>query len=104
MGGACVAAPHAVLDLIGGPDRDDELTLVVARVLGLRLVAQAAADLVVGDRVGRRLRALGVAVDLTHAASMLPVAARCPEHRRSALVSAAAAAATAALDLRPRRA
>jgi hypothetical protein len=95
-GALCLAAPRAVLAAIGGPDRDDPVTEVVARVLGGRLVLQAAADLVLGARA----RGVGAAVDLTHAASMVPVAIRWREHRRTALVSASVATATAALDLR----
>jgi len=96
LGGACLLRPDHVLDVIGGADRDDPLARLVARVLGGRLVLQAGADLV----LGRRTRGIGVAVDLAHAGSMLPVAARWPAHRRTALVSAATAAAMALLDLR----
>lgn len=97
IGSACVAFPAQVLAAVGGPDRDDRHTQTVARVLGGRLLAQSAADLALGPRT-RRLEAT---VDLVHAASMLPIAMWWPAHRRTALVSAAAAAFTAALDLRP---
>jgi hypothetical protein len=96
LGGACLVVPGGVLALVGGPDRDDQTTRLVARLLGGRLVVQAGADLAFGQRT----RGLDVVVDLAHAASMLPAAARWPAHRRTALVSAAAAAGTAVLDLR----
>jgi hypothetical protein len=96
FGGACLVAPARVLDVVGGPDRHDPTVRLVARVLGGRLVLQGCGDLV----LGRRTRVLGVVVDLTHAASMLPVAARWSEHRRTATVSAALASVVALLDLR----
>jgi hypothetical protein len=99
LGTACVAAPGPVLDVIGGADRDDQRTRTVTRVLGGRLVLQAAADL----GFGARTRRLDVAVDLSHAASMMPVAAIWPSHRRTALASAALATSIAVLDLRAPR-
>jgi hypothetical protein len=93
-----VARPQGVLEVIGGRDRSDPTTQAVTRLLGARLLLQASAD-VAG---GRRTRALDVVVDLTHAASMVPVAVVWPDHRRTALVSAAAACAIAAVDLRAR--
>jgi hypothetical protein len=83
-----------MLALAGGPDRDDPTTQVVARVLGGRLVVQAAADLA----LGRRTRGVDIVIDLTHAASMIAVALRWPEHRRSAVASAAVATSVAVLD------
>jgi hypothetical protein len=100
LGAACVTQPGRVLAVIGGPDRDDASTRTVVRVLGGRLVAQAAADLVVGPRTRR----LDLVVDLTHAATMIAAAWRWPEHRRSASLRAGAAAATALLDAGGRRA
>jgi hypothetical protein len=94
LGGVCLAAPVEVLALVGGPDRSDPRTALVTRVLGGRLVLQGIADLA----WGRRTREAGVAVELTHAASMLPVAALWPAHRRTALWSAVAATATALLE------
>ena len=96
VGLPCLAAPGPVLAAIGGPDRTDRRTQLVTRVLGGRLVLQAVADVA----VGRRTRIPDVLVDLTHAASMLPLAALRREHRRSALASAATATGIAALDLR----
>ncbi|HEX3223982.1 MAG TPA: hypothetical protein VHR35_15570 [Nocardioides sp.] len=95
VGGACVLAPWALLATVGGPDRDDPRVAAVARVLGARLLLQAALDVA----KGRRTRHLDAAVELSHAASMLPVAALWPLHRRSALVSAAVATGIAVLDL-----
>lgn len=100
LGGACLAAPGELLGLLRSPDHDDPTTQLVARVLGGRWVVQAAADLV----WGRRTRGTGAVVELTHAASMLPAAALWPAHRRTALLSAAAASCLAALDLRGARA
>lgn len=94
LGGACLIAPGRVLDAVGGPDRHDPTTQLVARVLGGRLMLQGCADLMFGQRTRR----LDVVVDLTHAASMLPMAARWPAHRRTALSSAVAAATIAVLD------
>lgn len=96
VGAACLGAPYQVLGLIGGPDRDDPLVAGVARVLGARLVVQGGVELAVARRGSGRL---GAGIDLAHAVSMLPAAARWPAHRRTALVSAAVAAATAAIDL-----
>jgi hypothetical protein len=98
LGAACLAAPRTVLRLIGGLDRDDGRTALAARILGVRMVAQAGAGLV----FGARWRDVGIVVDLTHSATMLPVARR-PEHRRTAMVSAVAAMATAGLDVAAKR-
>ena len=53
----------------------------------------------VAARCGGRSRWLGAAVELSHAASMVPVVVLRPAHRRSASVSAAAATGIALLDL-----
>jgi hypothetical protein len=68
---------------------------MIVRVLGGRLVVQAVAELAWGPRA----RVLNAGIDATHAASMIVAAWRWPQHRRSALVSAAVAAGTATLDL-----
>jgi hypothetical protein len=102
LGGVCLGAPGVALDHVGGPDRDDPITLVVARILGARLVVQGLADLALGDRLGSRVRRVDITVDLAHAASMVPVMLRWPQHRRTAAVSALAAVTTAVLDLRAR--
>lgn len=64
----------------------------IVRVLGARLLAQAAPEAI---RPSRRLLRLGLVVDLTHAASMLAAARIWPRYRRAALASAASAAASA---------
>ncbi len=94
LGSVCLAAPQRVLDVIDGPDRHDEVVRMVARALGARLVLQGLGDLALGTR----LRGADIAIERTHAASMLPVAARWPAHRRSALVSAAVATGLSLLD------
>ena len=64
---------------------------MVARILGGRYLLQG----LVGRPTGRA----AAAVEVTHAASMVPVAVRSPRHRRAALSSAGAAAAVAVIDL-----
>jgi hypothetical protein len=96
LGSAALAYPARLLGAVGGLDRGDAGTRVVVRVLGGRLLAQGLADLA----LGRRTRVPDVVIDTTHAASMVVVADRWPDHRRSALVSAAVASAIALLDVR----
>jgi hypothetical protein len=98
LGAACLSRPTQVLSTVGGLDRDDEHTRTIVRVLGARLMAQTVADLLLGPRT----RGFDAAVDLLHAASMVPVAVRYPAHRRTATVSAALATGTAVLDLTAR--
>jgi hypothetical protein len=98
VGAACLADPRGLLRVVGGPDRDEVSVALVTRALGARLVAQG----VVGVLVGAPLRRPGMLVELTHAVSMLGVAACWPRHRRTALVSAAAATSLVVLDLRDR--
>jgi hypothetical protein len=98
LGGVCLVDPARMLGVIGGPDREDARTRLITRVLGVRLVVQATADLALGPRT----RVPDVLVDGTHAASMVVAARRWPVHRRSALVSVAAATVIAMLDLTPR--
>jgi hypothetical protein len=95
LGVACLAAPDRVLGLVGGPDRAERRTRRVTQALGTRLVTQAGFNLA----LGRPTRGLDAAVELTHAASMVPVAVIWPAHRRSALVSAGMAGGIALLDL-----
>jgi hypothetical protein len=103
LGTACLAAPGALLAAVGAPDSGDRRVHGIARVLGARLLLQAALDATSGVG-GRAVRDLDPAVELTHAASMVPVAAIWPRHRRSASVSAALATGIALLDLAGRRA
>jgi hypothetical protein len=58
-------------------------------------VLQAVTDVVRRGRSGR----LGMVVELGHAASMAPVVALSPRHRRTAAVSAALATGLLLLDL-----
>jgi hypothetical protein len=66
----------------------------VVRLLGLRYVAQGAAQMALPTS---EVLMLSAAVDGLHAASMLALAALRAEYRRPALVSAAAATASAAV-------
>jgi hypothetical protein len=95
VGSALLASPGPALDLAGGPDRHDDLVRTMARLLGGRLVLQAVTDVV---RRGRSRR-LGMIAELGHAASMAPVVALSPRHRRTASVSAALATGLLLLDL-----
>jgi hypothetical protein len=95
VGAACLTAPGPLLRAVRAPDHADLRVRGVARVLGLRLVTQGALD-AAWPGYPRRL---GVAVELTHAASMVPVAALRPDHRRAATTSASVATALALLDL-----
>jgi hypothetical protein len=95
LGAVCLAAPERVLAFVGAPDRDDRRVHGVARALGARLVLQAGLDLALGPRTRRA----DVAIELTHATSMLPAALLWPVHRRPALASAASAAGIALLDV-----
>ena len=97
-GVALLARPQAVVDAAAPAFPRDRLWLV--RVLGGRLLIQHGAALAVPDR--RVVRA-GSAVDLLHAASMVPFVAS-PRYGRAARISGALAAAyaSAALAVAPR--
>ena len=92
LGTLCLAAPDRVLVAVGGRA---SRTNTIVRVLGGRMVLQAGLDVA----LRARSRRLDVAVELAHAASMLPVSMIWPAHRRPALVSAAAATGIVLLDL-----
>lgn len=79
---ALLTRPDAVVAAYGGPV-PDRGARVVARVLGVRHLLQAAA--VAAWPTGAALRA-GAVVDLLHAASGLALAGAAPAHRRAALV------------------
>lgn len=68
----------------------------LVRLLGARMLAQSAVELV---RTTRTVVRLGAAVDAMHAASMLAVAVRRPGYRHAALTSAAIAGTSAAAGL-----
>lgn len=92
-----LSAPGAVLRRAGGAQVDTPAAKRVARVLGGRHVLQAATELAIG-----RTSWLGVAVDASHALSMLALAAASPRWRRPALVSATAAGSFAVTGCRRR--
>jgi hypothetical protein len=88
-----VARPQQVVDRLAPAFPADRLWLV--RALGTRLLLQHGAVLVVAD--GRLVR-LGSAVDLLHAASMVPFVAS-PRYGPAARISGGLAAAYAAVAL-----
>lgn len=85
-----LAQPPGVLRTITGDHGVPPAWIV--RVLGVRLLAQAAPEAI---RPHRTLLRLGVLVDLVHAASMLAAARIWPRYRRAALASAGSAGASA---------
>ena len=95
VGGLLVVAPRRLLAAMRAPDRDESPVLVVARVLGARLVLQATVDVATRGRSRR----VGAAVEAAHAVSMVPVAAWSSRHRRSAGASASLATGLAVVDL-----
>jgi hypothetical protein len=93
--GAAVLAvkPESATKLIGD-DRRLSPPAWIVRVLGVRSAVQGAAQLAWPTPA---FAWLGAAVDGTHAASMIFVAARSPRYRRAAMLSGGAALVTAAL-------
>ncbi len=85
--------PRQVVDAVAPAFPRERLWLV--RVLGVRLLAQHGAVLVAPEP---RLVRLGSAVDLVHAASMVPFVAS-PRYGRAAQVSGGLAAAYAVIAL-----
>ncbi len=83
--------PPGVLQVIVGEHENVPPSWIV-RVLGIRTLAQGVAESV---RPRRGVFAVGVAVDIAHAASMLAAARMWPHYRRAALTSAGGAAAAA---------
>ena len=91
---AQLAVPNVVLRAFRlAPDR---ASVLVCRALGARELAQAAVSAAVPAPAAL---AVGVAVDVTHALSMIGVATFSRRHRRAALTSAALATAFAALGV-----
>jgi len=88
-----LARPQQVVDAVAPAFPRERRWLV--RVLGIRLLAQHGAVLVAPER---RLVRLGSAVDLLHAASMVPFVAS-PRYGPAARVSGGLAAAYAAIAL-----
>jgi hypothetical protein len=93
-GAALLCAPGPMIGVITGqpPSRR---ACQVARVLGVRHLAQAA---VTALNPGSEVVALGVVVDLLHAASMFAFAAVVPGLRRAELADALAATALAVAE------
>lgn len=85
-----LAPPVGALSRITGADGVPPVWIV--RVLGARLLAQAAPEAIAPSRNVLRI---GVITDLTHAASMLAAAQIWPRYRRAALASAGSAGASA---------
>jgi hypothetical protein len=92
-GVALLARPQAVVDAAAPAFPRDRVWLV--RLLGARLIAQHGVVLAAPDP---RLVRLGSAVELLHAASMVPFVAS-PRYGRAARVSGALAAGSAAVAL-----
>ena len=93
-GAALLCAPGPMIGVITGqpPSRRARR---VARILGVRHLAQAA---VTALNPGSEVVALGVVVDLLHAASMFAFAAVVPDLRRAELADALAATALAVAE------
>jgi hypothetical protein len=89
-----VARPDAVLSaVVVQPPRPPRW---VVRLLGARVVLQESAVIAIPSR---RLVLGGALVDGLHAASMVLAAVVWPQYRRAAAISAATAAASAALEV-----
>lgn len=101
LGTVLAVRPEEVARTAAGPGSPAPPAWVV-RVLGLRMAAQGMVEAAAGKRgdAARWVRLAGAAVDGTHAASMVAMAAWKPAYRRSALLSAGVAAAFAAIGVR----
>ena len=84
-------APGRVAEAAAGRGTPAPMTIV--RILGLRQAVQGALTVA---RASRATLELGAGVDALHLASMVALAAVAPKYRRTALVSAAVAAASLA--------
>ena len=93
-GAALLCAPGPMIGVVTGqpPGRRARQ---IARVLGARHLAQAAITVL---NPGPEVVALGVVVDLLHAASMFAFAAAVPDLRRAELADALAATALAVAE------
>ncbi len=91
LGVALAALPAAISRRVAGPG--DPVPPALVRTLGLRMAAQAAAELATPQR---RVLWSGACVDLAHGASMLAAGSIWPRYRRSAAISAALAFAVGA--------
>ena len=95
-GAALLCAPGPMIRLCTGR-LPDSRTRRVARVLGVRHLAQAA---ITAWAPGPEVVAAGTVIDLLHAASMLAFAARYQSLRRAELADALVAATLAIAELR----
>lgn len=91
--GLLLLARPELLCLPFGVGPVDRRVRIFARILGIRQLLEAG---LLRRHPERRWRLAGAAVDATHAATMLVVAARDARHRRLALANALVAAAFAA--------
>lgn len=96
IGALVLARPAELLHALRDGASSPTAVVVVARILGARMLAQGAMTVAAP---GRRAGLGGAATDLSHALSMVPLAARVPGYRRPALVSAAVATVLAAAQL-----
>lgn len=94
LGATLLVRPEAVAKASSGPDAVPRAWIV--RVLGARMLVQAALQ---AARPDRRLVDAGVAVDASHSASMVALAAVSRRYRRPASLSAAVAGISTALGL-----
>jgi hypothetical protein len=92
IGTVMVLAPRFVAGLTGGPVPPTP----IVRVLGAREIGQGVGTAVRADATALTL---GAAVDVAHLASMVALAVISPRWRRTAIGSAAVAAASAATGL-----
>jgi hypothetical protein len=93
-GAALLCAPGPIIGAVTGQPPSPRARQV-ARVLGVRHLAQAA---ITAFNAGPEVVALGVVVDLLHAASMFAFAAVVPDLRQAELADALAATALAVAE------
>lgn len=90
QGALLLARPGAVLSAVARTQGSPPTW--IARLLGIRMLAQAAAE---GIRPTRGVLGTAVAVDVVHAASMVGAARLWPRYRSAALASAGSAGVSA---------
>jgi hypothetical protein len=95
-GAALLCAPGPMIRLCTPEQSPSPRARRVAQVLGVRHLAQAAATIAVP---GPGMAAVGAAIDVLHATSMLGFAAAVPPLRRAELADAAVAATLAVTQL-----
>jgi hypothetical protein len=92
-GFALLSGPTAIAGLVAGGARPPT---TVVRLLGARLIGQGAAQLLHPAKGTARLAA---AIEGAHGASMVGLAVISPRYRRPAVIAAAVAAASLAMEL-----